>query len=407
MLINDKKNITVGGVIIMHKNHNNYGTSLQGFATIDIVRELGYNLRIIRYNKKRTLKELIINTPFLLLSGALNTIIRSLKRKTHLKLNHNYSKNIVIRTNKVNQFKKTYFEPISDYYTGYKHLSESSKNYDVVFVGSDQVWGPLSLYSKFYNLLFVDPSIPKFSYASSFGISNVLPWQKKGTAKYLNQLDKVGVREIQGKIIVESLSNNKATVVLDPTLLLTVERWQELAKKSTHSIESPYIFTYILGKREDTRNTVKELSNKTGYPIVSMNHIDDYLSVDVGFGDTTPYDVDAFDFIKLLSNATYVCTDSFHGTIFSLLFHKQFMTFYRHKQISSKSTESRIDSLLSVFNCESRLFNFDGQEITKSMDEPIDYDFFEEKLKKMREESLKFLKTGLELSEKGKKDEKS
>lgn len=395
---NIKKDITVGGVVIMHKNHNNYGTSLQGFATVDIIQQLGYCLRIIRYIKKRTFKDILLTAPFLILSGALKPIKRSLKTKIEKRRHPEYAKNILIRTNKVNKFKSIYFEPISDYYEGYTQLSEGSKKYDVVFVGSDQVWGPLSLYSKFYNLLFVNDSIPRFSYASSFGISNILPWQKKGTSQYLNRMNQIGVREIRGKEIVDSISNKKATVVLDPTLLLTANRWLELAKESSFNITEHYIFVYILGNRTDIRNEVKKLSMQTNCQIVAMNHVDWYVPEDEGFGDITPYDVDAFDFIKLLSKATYVCTDSFHATVFSLLFHKQFITFYRHKKVSSKSTQSRIDSILKIFGCESRLFNFNGKDLKTSIEQPINYDYFEEKLITIRQDSLDFLKKGLELS---------
>lgn len=394
MTIKDK----IGAVIITHRNHNNYGTSLQGFATIIAVQKLGFQVRMIRYIKKRTLSECIKTIPFLIISGALSSIKRSIKAKINKRIHPKYANNLIKRTTKVNKFKATYFDALSDYYKGFAELSEGSKKYSTVFIGSDQVWGPLSLYSKFYNLLFVNDSIPRFSYASSFGISTILPWQKKDTAKYLNRMNQIGVREIRGKEIVEELTSKKVQVVLDPTFLLTKTEWEEYSQQSSFNIKEPYIFCYILGNRKDIRQKVLELKNQTGYKIISMNHVDDYLPEDEDFGDITPYDVDAFDFIKLLSNATYVCTDSFHGTVFSLLFHKQFMTFYRHKKVSSKSTQSRIDSLLKVFGCESRLFNFDGKDIKTCIDQPINYVFFEDKLITLRQESLAFLKKGLELS---------
>jgi hypothetical protein len=388
----------IGAVIINNKNHNNYGTSLQGFATIVAVQKLGFQLRMIRYIKKRTISECFKTIPFLILSGALKTIKRSIKAKINKKRHPEYANNLIKRTTKVNKFKTTYFDSISDYYKGFTELSKRSKNYSTIFIGSDQVWGSLSLYSKFYNLLFVDDSIPRFSYASSFGISNILPWQKKETAKYLNRMNYIGVREIRGKEIVEELTSKKAQVVLDPTFLLTKTEWEEYSKQSSFNTKEPYIFCYILGNRKDIRQKVLELKKQTGYNIISMNHVDEYHPEDEDFGDITPYDVDAFDFIKLLSNATYVCTDSFHGTVFSLLFHKQFMTFYRHKKVSSKSTQSRIDSLLKIFGCESRLFNFDGKDLKTCIEEPINYNYFEEKLNTLRQESLDFLKKGLELS---------
>ncbi|MGI6241255.1 MAG: polysaccharide pyruvyl transferase family protein [Candidatus Omnitrophota bacterium] len=394
---NDRK---IGAVVVIHKNFNNYGSSLQGFATIVAVQKLGFQIRVIRYIKKRAISELLRTIPFLILSGALISIKRSIKAKINKKIHPEYAKNISIRTNKVNKFKTTHFDPISDYYKGYTSLSEGSKKYSVVFVGSDQVWGPLSLYSKFYNLLFVNDSVPRFSYASSFGSSHILPWQKKGIAEYLNRMNYIGVREIRGKEIVEELTSKTAQVVLDPTFLLSKKEWEEYSKQSSFNIKEPYIFCYILGNRSDIRQEVLELKKQTGYKIVSMNHVDGYRPEDNNLGDITPYDVDAFDFIKLLSNATCVCTDSFHGSVFSLVFHKQFMVFYRHKKNSLKSTQSRIDSLLKIFDCESRLFKFDGKDLKSCMEQPIDYHCFEEKLNTLRQESLDFFKKGLELSKK-------
>ena len=173
----NKKRI-VGGVVIMRPGHNNYGTSLQGFATVKTIEKLGYDLRIIRYNKRRTLGELFRTLPGLIRSGAISSLFEGWKSARFKKNHPEYSALIDKRTYAVNQFKQKYFEPLCDYYTGWASLCKGSTQYDVVFVGSDQVWGPLSLYAGFYNLLFVDKSVPRFSYASSFGKSFIMDYQK-------------------------------------------------------------------------------------------------------------------------------------------------------------------------------------------------------------------------------------
>lgn len=385
----------VGGVVIMHNGHNNYGTSLQGFATVKVVEKLGHTLRIIRYNKKRTLWDIVSTGLFLLMSGALENIKLKLKKKRDCRRHPEYAKNLKLRTDTVNRFKQTHFEPISDFYTGYKALCEGSKEYDVIFVGSDQVWGPLSLYSRFYNLLFVDSSIPHFSYASSFGVSDILPWQRKGVAEYLNKLNAIGVREIRGSEIVKSLTGRHAEVVADPTLLLSREEWTEYAAGSSMRINEPYIFCYILGGRSDIRREAEKLSRKTGLKLVTLNHVDGYEPADENFGDINPYAVDAFDFIQLLSHAQYVCTDSFHGTVFSLIFHRPFVTFYRQVPSKSKSTHSRIDSLLEIFGCQSRLFNFEGRDIFDVATGAINYDEVDREKDKLVERSLAFFRSNL------------
>ncbi|MCC8147101.1 MAG: polysaccharide pyruvyl transferase family protein [Bacteroidales bacterium] len=387
----------VGAVVIMHDNHNNYGTSLQGFATVKLLESLGYDYEIIKYNKVHRLKEFFTTIPLALISGGWTNLKRSKRRKEEAKKNPSYKMNIAIRTQKVNQFKDKYFESVAHYYTGYPDLQKGSGNYNVIFVGSDQVWGPVSLYSKFYNLLFVKKGIPKFSYASSFGVSKILPWQVKGTKKYLDELDMVGVREIRGKEIVDSISSNKAKVVLDPTFLIDRKDWLEYINSSDIKIEEPYIFCYILGKREDIKNNILELKEKTGLKIVFMRHVDDFIEIFDDFGDYAPYDVDALDFVKLINEAEYVCTDSFHGTALSIILQKKFLTFYRVDPSNPKSTHSRIDSVLSMFGLSERLGTGD---IFHKMITNIDYGKVGSILEERRKDSLDFLKKGLELGRK-------
>lgn len=388
-------NQKVGAVIIMHPDHNNYGTSLQGFATIKTLEKLGYLFRIIRYNKKRSLKEILTTAPGLIRSGALKSLKSQIFKHLYIKTHKKDAFNIANRTRVVNRFKNKYFDSVADYYVGYSNLCNGSKNYDVIFVGSDQVWGPLSLYSRFYNLLFVDKSVPTFSYASSFGVSEIFPWQIKGTKMYLDKMDLIGVRETRGKEIVDSISRNNATVVADPTILLSREEWTEYASGSTFEIQEPYILSYVLGSRKDIRNEIMKLGEKTGLKVVSFPHLDWYESQDVGFGDIPVYNADPLDFIKLLNKAEFVCTDSFHGTIFSIIFHKKFITFYRQDPLKPRSTHSRIDSLLGLFNLKNRLFQ--NEDIHKQIIQVIDYIVVDKKLMKFREDSIEFMKSGLEL----------
>ncbi|HJH64122.1 MAG TPA: polysaccharide pyruvyl transferase family protein [Bacteroides mediterraneensis] len=394
MLRNEEKKCKVGAVIIMHPGHNNYGTSLQGLATVKFLQKEEISFDIIRYNKKRTLWDIISTGPFLLMSGALKSIQRRKYKEKSIKEHPVYRELLKIRTTKIQIFKDKYFEPLCKYYTGYKNLHKGSLNYDVVFVGSDQVWSPLSLYSKFYNLLFVDKSVPTFSYASSFGVSNILKWQIKGTRRFLNKLDLIGVREIRGKEIVDSLSNKKATVVVDPTLLLCRKDWDEIADMSLKNYSEPYIFCYILGQRDSIREQINKLRNKTGYKVVFLRHVDDYYEPDEKMGDYAPYDIDPIDFINLIRNASYVITDSFHCTIFSIIFHKQFSVFYRVDPSSPRSTHSRIQSLLMTYGLIDRL----GENgMLDKIDNQIDYKYVDNQINRLRENSIYFFRKGLNL----------
>ena len=393
----------IGCLIATHPGQNNYGTSLQGFATLRVAAKAGYPIEIIRYKHTRdiafTLRTLI---PYLC-SGGISGYLRRKKRGADMKANEEYRRTYLIRRAAVDAFKEEVFERIAHVYTGFNELHEGSKNYDVVFVGSDQVWGPLSLYRGFYNLLFVDDSVKKFSYASSFGVSEIFPWQRKGTARFLNRLDMISVREQRGAEIVRELTGRVAKVALDPTMLLTkaeweacIKEWDDHRKRTSEpkSIDEPYILTYILGERADIREEIKKLSRDSGVKIVNLPHIDIYHAMDEGLGDIDLYDVDPLDFVRLVRDAAYVATDSFHGTVFSILMHKKFITFYRAQPTSKGSTHSRIDSLLAMFGLESRLFKDDAWT---QIQPEIDYAEVDRKMTKQREDSMKFFLEGLNL----------
>ncbi|MGC3978514.1 MAG: polysaccharide pyruvyl transferase family protein [Paludibacteraceae bacterium] len=382
----------IGGVIVSYMNHNNYGSSLQAYATLVKVQNLGYDFEFIKYNKQRNVFDWIKIAPGLLFSGGLTLIMAKYKLRLLTIVKPQYQKDLLIRNNVNNQFKEKCFVPYFRYYDGYEDLKKGSLNYHLVMVGSDQVWRPFGFYSNYWNLMFVDDLVPKISYASSFGVSSLPTHQIKGTKRYLDRLDAIGVREAQAKEIVDSLSTNKATVVADPTMLLTKEEWTSFAGSSAFDINEPYIFCYLLGTRKDIRKEVQTLKEKTGYKVVFLCHMDEYIAADEGIGDFAPYNVDPKDFVKLISKAEYVCTDSFHGTVFSILMERKFISFYRVKPSKSGSTHSRIDSLLNIFGLDNRKFK---QDVYNEISQEINYSIVAKKLRELRDESYEFLKNSL------------
>jgi hypothetical protein len=387
----------IGGIIVSQFNHTNYGSCLQAYATLKTVQKTGYDMTFIHYRKQRSIWEKIKIIPQYLLCGGWDNLELLIKRKWNSILHPEYPVKQQIRIDKTNLFKRTEFSPYIKVYYGYKSLQEGSKEYDVIFVGSDQVWRPIGFYSNYWNLNFVADEVPKFSYASSFGVSMIPKMQIEGTRRYLERMDLISVREQKAKEIIESITTQPVKLVADPTMLLTREEWLSFAEKSSYQLPSDnYIFCYFLGPRSEIRLEAQKLSKKTGLKIVTMRHMDEYVPADETIGDFAPFDIDAYDFVKILANAKYVCTDSFHGTVFSIILHKKFTTFYRIKPSSSISTHSRIDSLLNIFGLSSRLFC--GNIL--SICDRIDYDKVDSIMNKFRFDSITFLKKGLSLSEK-------
>lgn len=381
----------IGCVIAYTKGHNNYGTSLQGYAMLKKIQQLGYEVEVIQYTKRLSAWQKIQFVVNALRAGEWEDIKHRLMGKQILKKYPAYAASIAERTRAVDVYKQKKLIPLFHEYIGYDALHKGSLNYDVVVVGSDQVWTPMSLPNKFFNLLFVDDRVRKVAYASSFGVSEIPTFQRKATGAYLDRFYRIGVREQRGKEIVEKLSHQKATVVADPTLLLTREEWETEISDARPNESKPYIFCYFLGTNQEARKAAKALKEKTGYKIITIRHMDEYVPEDELFGDEAPYNVDPNDFVKYISRAAYVCTDSFHCTVFSIIFHRQFMTFYRFAEGSKTGRNSRIDSLFKILGLQDRLYAGNISVIDNS----ISYDIVDEKLKSLRENSLEFLKNSL------------
>ena len=377
----------IGCVIAYTKGHNNYGTSLQGYAMLKKIQQLGYEVEVIKYIKRLSTWQKIKFVVNALRAGEWKNIQHRLTSKQMLKKYPVYAAGIAERTTAVNAYKQKKLIPLFHEYIGYDALHKGSLNYAAVVVGSDQVWTPMSLPNKFFNLLFVSDSVRKVAYASSFGVSEIPSFQRKATGAYLDRFYKIGVREQRGKEIVEELSHQKATVVADPTMLLSREEWEQEIADAHTTTEELYIFCYFLGTNQEARKAAKELKEKTGYKIITIRHMDEYVPEDELFGDEATYNVDPNDFVKYISRAAYVCTDSFHCTVFSILFHRQFMTFYRFAEGSKTGRNSRINSLFDLFELQERLYKGDINKITN----PIDYNSVDEKLSELRKESIYFL----------------
>lgn len=382
----------IGCVIAYRKGHTNYGTSLVGYALIKKLQMLGYDVEVINYVKRLSLMQKVEWMVNACRCGMGNVITGRFKGQKDLKDNTAYAANIKVRTDAVEAYKERKFIPLFKDYVGYEALHEGSKKYDTVVVGSDQVWTPLSLPTKFFNLLFVDDKVRKVAYASSFGVSSIPGFQQKATGAFLDRFHSIGVREQSGKKIVDSLSHQTATVVADPTMLLDHREWSEEIKDSKVKVDEPYIFCYFLGTNMEARKAANELKAKTGLKIITLRHMDEYVPEDESFGDEAPYDVNPNDFLAYIKNATYVLTDSFHCSAFSIQFHKRFMTFYRFAQGCATGRNSRIDSLFNVLGVnKEHIYNGDVMKV----EAPLDWDVIDGRLKKLREESVEFLASAL------------
>lgn len=375
----------------------NYGSMLQALATQMALDKLGYENETIDisgfngeikkakmlYFAKASLTSSILLTK---VGRAKDAIVRRI-RKTE------YTKNTEVRNAAFKRFEKQYFR-MSPIYKSKKELGENCTRYDAVLVGSDQLWLPGNIAADYYTLNFAPNSVNTIAYATSFGQSTLPNDAIKRAQVFLNKIKHIGVREESGAKLVKDITGRNVPVVCDPTLLFDGDDWMTI-QDAKPLIEGDYIFVYFLGSNEMHRHFVSRLSKETGLKVVCLPHIDEYVKADEECSDIKLYDVDPGQFLNLIRNAKYICTDSFHCSVFSIQYKKEFFTFRRFASSNKQSTNSRLDTLFNITGINGRLLVGD-EDISKVMQTKTDYSSVHERLGKIREESYRYLVTALE-----------
>lgn len=378
------------GICVCYQ-HRNYGSQLQSYATTVELKKRNIDFEIIRYKKKITPLLLAKSLPRLFNPVFVrDRILLRYQKNLMMKLKPELGKSNAVRNKCFADFSAQRFTDLSPVYYGYDNLKKAGSEYKAVMVGSDQLWGPGGITSNFYNLMFASDNTRKISFSASFGVSQIKPGLHDLYRRFLNRMDYISVREITGKNLVEQLSHKTAQVVVDPVMLLTAEEWLEEIPNDNRYKE-PYIFAYFLGESAEHRKAVTEFARKKGLKIVTSHHTDKYNKADEGFGDYAPFDIGPAEFVNLIRNAEYVFTDSFHGSVFSVLYQKKFLIFTRYSDKSITSKNSRIDSFCQIFSVEDRRY----QGKIEVVDNYIDYTVVLEKVQQEREKSKAFLDKAL------------
>lgn len=387
-------NNKVGLVIVTYTI--NYGTYLQAFATQEAIRALGYDTKILNINsvindvsksrKKYFAHQLLNFKEVKSYIGTVNAIIQK-------KINQEYKEYYSHRERCFNEFHDKYFDigPVCD---SWKGLSEYCYNFSSILVGSDQLWRPANIAGNYYTLNFVPENINKISYATSFGLKEIRKSQRETATSFLKRIQHLSCREESGVNIIENLTNRTAKLVCDPTILVKRKDWERYIS-SAPIIEGNYILTYLLSSNKEHRNYVKKLAKMTNCKVVGVLHGAGYVKGDEKYVDECPKDIGPFEFLNLIKNAKYVCTDSFHGCVFSTIFEKNYYVFKRFSDRDKMSTNNRVTNLLDRLGLTNRLVtDFNKIELC-----PINYQDTTDRLNKFREESVDYLKSALSSSE--------
>lgn len=260
--------------------------------------------------------------------------------------------------------------------------------YDYFVIGSDQVWNP-SWIEGFWDIFFASfaPQNKRIAYAASFGVPAVPAEKKDQFVKGLLGMARISVREKQGAEIVRELIAKEVPVLVDPTLLLSKEEWHQVEKKPKWDVPHKYILTYFLGSvptkvKEDIENVAKQKQ---------LEVINVYDMKDPRCGHIGPS-----EFIYLLHHCEMVYTDSFHGTVFSILLNKPFYVINR-VQAGMGNMNSRIDTLLELFHFQKRYLKAENGYESEESIEAIDFSQVMDIQKREQSRSNAYLRSAMHL----------
>lgn len=367
--------------ILTFQNANNYGAALQAFALCSTVRKLGYNAELIDYKNPSVTKYENPRLPHLseMITNPVGSVFR-------------------LATAKAFSCRKKAFDSFNEKYEligqPVENQVDIEREYDVVIVGSDQVWNPVITGGDMtYFLSQVDSSrTRKMAYAASFGYESFPSDLAKQCGEALIDFDCIGVRETEGSILAKTLAGADSSVVLDPTLLFQKTDWEAVIASGSirESIlelaeqDQGYLFVYIAAERSKTISFAKRVAKQRNLNIVLISGYRGLPFIrcgkDVSFASLE-------EFLFLMQHASLVVTSSFHGYALSLALEKDV---YFSLVNGGNTKNSRLLSLAKITKTEDR-------EITDQVSLcSMDYFAVNGRIEAERQQSLLFLQCGLE-----------
>lgn len=357
----------------------NFGTALQSSALYHVIKNLGYQPTMINYFREKRYIDKDEMTRFSVFKKGLDKVFSLISPHTNIS----------------DERKDLFAEYIGTHITEtkecntYPELYALNRDFDAFVCGSDQIWSPLCFDDKYF-LSFVEDTNKMVSYAPSIGSTNIAnPNIKSRMKNLLERFPNIAVREKQGAEIVNELTGRKAEVVLDPTLLVPADEWDKVIGDKIKRIQGDYIICYYLGDYKRYSKWVQNLSEQLKMPayVIPVFRNQD--------GKSVPFAVGPNEFVSLIKNAKYVCTDSYHGMLFAVNYNIPFSVFPRFKPDDPKNQNSRIFSFLEILSLENRLVDLHLKP-NKELLTSLDYSNVNQKIELWREKSLRYLSTELE-----------
>ena len=343
--------------IITINDFNNYGNRLQCYAVQRYLENMGYAVENI-YNEN-TSENAIVNFGKILIRGLRNFGKREI---------------VSARKQNFNEFNKQIKFSDNCIINGW-HDKGLNEKYDFFITGSDQVWNPYDSGRSEIDFLSFASDEKKISFSASIGADSLPDYATEKYKEYLNNFKSISVREESAKKIIEALTGRKdVELLVDPTMLLTVDDWEEISQKPNFNYDSKYILSYFLGGSKEYVDIIRSIAEKNSCKII-----------DIYDKNSVFYSCGPQHFLDLEKNAFLVCTDSFHSAVFAFLFNTPFITFNRNN--TKINMNSRMDTFLSDFGLKDRKY-----DVGRNLDEYLESDYSSgyKILEQKREEAKKF-----------------
>lgn len=348
------------GIITMISD--NYGNRLQNYALQQVLSNLGCSVETLNNPWEDS-----YNPRMEKLKSTIKWIIYLLTKQPK-----RYSRKI-----KFEYFNKKYIQFSKFWINNCKDRKKAADYYDIFICGSDQVWNSESVHIDGRYFADFSSKEKRFSYAASLGINEIISDRIDEFRIYLNGMSGISVREKESVIIIENIANKSATCHIDPTLLLSSKEWNNMLQTELKSSKR-YIFCYFLGEiSKNIFNEIKKYAKENEFVIkIIAPGVNNEL---INIGPT--------EFISLIKNSEYIFTDSFHGTVFSVIFEKPFYVYNRSNVKSGMST--RITSLLEILDLSDR---FAPTFLDKDIMNNVDFTNAKKIIEIEREKSIEYLK---------------
>ncbi len=359
--------------IFTFPNSVSYGAVLQMYALCRAVNRLGHEAEAINYYSSYMKAEKHCNSGHMLVLK--HTLERTMRRALHAPL---YAGFAAFEKKNVPLYPKKFFSDKS-------RLPEIGAGYDAVICGSDQVWNPDITGSDLsYFLDFCGEGTRRISYAPSFALETLPADFAAGAREELLKFSSLSVRELQGQAVIAEMIGREVPVVVDPTMLIETHDWRQL-EAPYKRIKGEYLLYFTVKGSSDLFKKSREFAKQNGLKMVVVGG-----KILKKFKNNDPVvhyavDISPAEWLWLVDHARYVATNSFHGTVFSVLYEKDF-----YLELSS-ATNSRLSNLVNMLGLDSRIVPKEAEMVPSQ----ADYTVAREILPRLKGESLDYLKNAL------------